>query len=232
MSDDAVFYMDRECRLTDEELAKRRDEMAKAIEDYRELDDHKRGETARMNRELKGLKAKAEELSQIVLSREETRPVECRRVMDAEHQRVAVLRLDTGQVVDVRDMTPEEVERTQGERDFVPEPDIQSAIEAFAEQMEDFDPDEDGAEPVPVEDDLREALLLVAGFGEAKLQKIIDANLATKESLLVATPDDLVQHAGLAEKLAADVLIAVQTRFGDVPPPDGSVDDILGLGAA
>jgi hypothetical protein len=229
-----TFYLDQDCRLSDAELASRRDDLAKAIGDHQELLRLKRDETSRMNKELRGLEAKSEDLAQQIRAREEVRPVECRRVMDATKQRVAVIRMDTGVVVDIRDMEPEEVERTQGEPEFFPEPNIQAAIDAFAEQMEGFDLDAETPEeedevvdPKDDDEDLVAHLKMIRGLGDAKVSKLRDARVLSVEALLALVPSDLVE-VGFTPQLAEEVLVSVQARFGDVEADD-NVDDVLGI---
>jgi hypothetical protein len=92
------------CKLTDDELRKRGDEMAEA-----ELSIDERKETRRgINGEIAALRTKRNELAKVIDEREETRMVDCAWIADEVRPLEYLVRQDTGEQIETRTLDAQE----------------------------------------------------------------------------------------------------------------------------
>jgi predicted flap endonuclease-1-like 5' DNA nuclease len=234
-----TFTNDLKCALSPTELAKKSDELAVTVRDFQALKAEKAAQMSQMSAELKGLVAREEALSAQIMSRTEMRPVQCIRVLDAQRQRVATFRTDTHEVVDLRNMEPEEVERTRGEAEFIPEPDISDAMEQFARGM-DADPvtsegDDGGDNKANIVNFVGDPdsadtfdLTKVKGIGPKLAGKIKDHGWGSLDALRGAIVEDLEGVPGLKPALAGALLLYVEVNHSTMPKPDDDPEDLDG----
>lgn len=247
-----THYRDLPCKLSDEEMAEKRDELAAAVKEKALVAQQKKDQASVFRSKLQSLEAGAEKLAREVVSRTSIRPVECETVYDSSAVRVAVVRMDTREVVEVRDMEKEEVERSLREP-FVPESSLRHAMDSFQRQIEGSgeeeveagtveDPSERLAErvapPTAQEEEIvSEApksdgldLTKVKGVGESLAARLFEAGFGEVDTLRGATVEDLVARVkGLNETVALEILSYIEMNYGDLGKA-GSSEDILGLG--
>lgn len=91
-------------RLTDEERLEKADELAKSLAKKDQLERDHSNLKAQMKREESAINAEVGSLQQIVSNRAEYRDVECVMQGSFESPMVEVIRLDTGECIDVRQL--------------------------------------------------------------------------------------------------------------------------------
>src|SRR5262245_52102087 len=96
--------------LTHEEALQRGREYAQLCEEISDAEAFEEREHKRRRARLKPLKARERSLRKVLLTGREERHVEVRGEIDAERGRVNTVRVDTGCVVGVRPLLPEERE--------------------------------------------------------------------------------------------------------------------------
>lgn len=96
------------CVLTEQELAIKRDEIARKVHEYKLAEAEKRAVTATLASRVKALRADIERLGEEISERTEERLVPCQEESVYEASRVDLIRTDTGEVVGSRPMTGEE----------------------------------------------------------------------------------------------------------------------------
>ena len=107
--------------LTEDELAVRSQELAKAVGDLEETDEARKASASFHGAEVKAARAVVARLSKVVRERREYRDVEVKDVFDYAEKRVDTVRLDTGERVWTRAMTEDErqvpmLESVRGEK--------------------------------------------------------------------------------------------------------------------
>lgn len=137
-------------KLTDEELLERADQLCEAEQRTTELhDEMERTKTAAsekkkaIDKALDGQRGIRARLSRQIRSRTERRQVECELLFVHDQLKVVTQRLDTEEVVDVRDMTPEEQQLILGEEPVKLSQQLKKMIEQFEKQMADEPPEGD-----------------------------------------------------------------------------------------
>jgi predicted flap endonuclease-1-like 5' DNA nuclease len=231
----AEFYQDLACTLTDAEVAKKADELAKATSRHRELEDEKREYANRTRAELKGLQGSAEALAAQVSARSEERPVRCRRVQDAERFKVAVFRTDTDECLDVRDMTEEEAERARQRPPAQLGKDVIAAIREWDAQRARFAKEKTGKTMAEMTSaDIKRAkgggdfnLRDIPGVGAKVATALQEHGFGTIQSIRDAVEADLVKVPGVGSLLAQRILLYVEENYGagapataTEPPPE------------
>lgn len=94
--------------LTREERHERAMELSEKIAESRALEARRKAAAADFKAQDQEIRARADELSEAVKSGRESRPVECRWVRNDTYQRMELHRLDTGEVIESRALTPAE----------------------------------------------------------------------------------------------------------------------------
>lgn len=105
-----AIEMHLDCDLDDHEIADRARELGTAINRWRQLDDERKQAASRYRDELAALDGDIRELAQIVATRTETRMVEVEHRPDYDARMMHVYRLDTGELVDSRPLTADEMQ--------------------------------------------------------------------------------------------------------------------------
>jgi hypothetical protein len=100
-----------DCHLTDDELRQRSAELAQAFEQREKAERHAKEEAKRLKAEVKRHDAKLSELARVLRERKEPRTVECCEAIDMEHGKSSTIRMDTNEVVSVRTLSKDEIER-------------------------------------------------------------------------------------------------------------------------
>lgn len=96
------------CKLTEQELLSKGQDIAKAARDRAKLEDEKAEVAKRFKERIDGHTADIRDLAQAINTGEEKRDVECERVFDYANNSVTTIRLDTYQQIGERTMTVEE----------------------------------------------------------------------------------------------------------------------------
>ena len=94
--------------LTMDDLADRRDELVGHLEEIDELEEKRKKVVAEFKTKVDRSKARTKILARVIRSREELRPVECHRIADLERLILVVVREDTGEIVEERELTDDE----------------------------------------------------------------------------------------------------------------------------
>jgi len=95
-------------KLTDVELLERGHRVAELWHEIRSEEDAKKQAAAESKRKLDALEEESYQLARQISSRSENRPVEVRRDIDYGRGVEEVMRLDTGEIVETRVLTPAE----------------------------------------------------------------------------------------------------------------------------
>ena len=102
------------CQLTQEELLERGDQMAHALDELNRLADEKKA----LGEELKAKEAKTQAeitvLQQLVRNKYDRRLVDCNLVINYTTQKALLVRLDTEETIEERDLTEEEKQMDMG----------------------------------------------------------------------------------------------------------------------
>jgi hypothetical protein len=96
------------CKLTEEELLAKGEELSRAIEEANGEKGLQQEAKSAMKSRLEGMENRIQSLAGIVRTRSEERLVEIITRHDDERKMVETVRVDTGEVVATRLMTPEE----------------------------------------------------------------------------------------------------------------------------
>lgn len=96
------------CKLTDLEKIQKGHDLARLLEDIKSEESHADMVKASLKSKLTALEAQRDNLGLIVGRGAEIREVEIQEQLDLKAQRVLKVRMDTGEVVGERTMTPEE----------------------------------------------------------------------------------------------------------------------------
>lgn len=221
------FTQELDVTLDDRELDRLRDELAAVVGDHKELEGRKRAQVAEMNRELKGLVGRIESLAQEIRERTARKLVRCRRVFDPERLKVGTLRLDgpAPRVIDVRDMTPAEVEELRREEQFQLDHQVAVAMADFERQMR-----ESASEVAVSTEEVGPPgfdLTSIPGVSAAIAEAMVDAGFGTLEALHGAIPTDLMHIRGIGEKKAEAILLYVAENYPLDDDDDADADDDL-----
>jgi hypothetical protein len=219
----AEHYRELVCALTDEEVARKSNEMAAAVGRRHKIEAERREYAARTRADLKGLTGQVEQLAEQVRSRAESRPVRCKTVSDTERKKVAVFRLDTEECLDVRDMTEQEAARAREEPPRQLGADAVAAIRAWERHRGKFAQAPAAAKaekdpPAPPAASPGFSLAEVPGLSAAARKALELAEYGTLAALRVATSRDLCAVAGVGEATAQRVLLYVEENY---PPAAG-----------
>lgn len=95
-------------KLSPSELQACSDALAGVVQAYDELKDEAKAVAKDLKERLEALGAKRASLASIVERRQEVRAVECREAPNFERNVVEIVRLDTGELVDIRELTAED----------------------------------------------------------------------------------------------------------------------------
>jgi uncharacterized FlaG/YvyC family protein len=98
--------------LTDDEIAERGKQVAKAVEMGAALKEERKNQTAKLTGDIKLQGEIVRRLSRAIASGHDEKEVECTVNKDFGRKEVTVIRDDTGEIVDVRPMTPDEQQET------------------------------------------------------------------------------------------------------------------------
>ncbi len=104
------MQMTLSCALKPEELEKKGQELAETVSEIGVVEREKSASAKVFSGKLEELDNKLTDLSAIVKNRAEDRTVECHKIFDWKTYKVRVVRLDTGEQVNIRDMS--DYERT------------------------------------------------------------------------------------------------------------------------
>jgi hypothetical protein len=96
-------------RLTEEERLLRSDELAIATREMYEAEAHRKAVAKELKGKVDELQEKVKELSAIVEEKTELRPTECQWARDDGRKTMVLLRVDTGEVIETRPMTEDEL---------------------------------------------------------------------------------------------------------------------------
>lgn len=95
-------------RLTTDELLLRSDELAKTIRERDEAERAMKSAQATAKRKIDLLELDITRLAEVVRDRQENRPVEAREIKNWDRLTMDTIRLDTGEIVGSRSMSPSE----------------------------------------------------------------------------------------------------------------------------
>jgi hypothetical protein len=95
-------------RLTTDELLLRSDELAKTIRERDEAERNMKAAQATAKRKIDTLELDIARLAEIVRDRQENRPVEVHEIKNWDRLTMDTIRLDTGEIVGSRSMSPSE----------------------------------------------------------------------------------------------------------------------------
>lgn len=229
------FHQELECALTDEETARKSAEMASAITRHHQMEDERREYANRTRAEMKALTGLAEELAVQVGTRRELRPVKCRRVLDPEHFKVAIFRVDTGECISVRDMEQGEAERVRQQQARALGPDVVAAILAWRPAAKEAVEATVGGGAAKVARDLAPpvsdfSLRDIPGVGEKAVTALAEHGFGTIQSLRDAVQSDLTKVPGIGKGLANAILLYVGTNFPafKAPQPAAAEEEVAG----
>ena len=105
-----TFLRELECRLTDEDLKVRGQDLATTIDDKVEVEEKKAEANSGFSSKLKHLNKSIVELAQVVRTRTEIRRVECVKEVDTFNRETSIVRRDTGECIETRPATTQELE--------------------------------------------------------------------------------------------------------------------------
>lgn len=141
-----------QCKLTPEEWSQASEEMADCHKRLCELEDQRTSVNADLKAQSKTVQGRMAHLSNLVREKSEFRDVKCTKVWDWDQKSVEVVRDDTDEIVEMREMTQDELQ--------MPLPDTAKETETPdpAEETEDADDDGDfepdpGSEPDDEDDE-------------------------------------------------------------------------------
>lgn len=95
--------------LTEEERLQRSDELAKLVTKLADLEEEKKKKAREFKEEIDELKVSLHNLTQVVKTRLEEREVEVTTAAVLGREVMEVMRLDTGEVIFTRPLTPNEI---------------------------------------------------------------------------------------------------------------------------
>jgi hypothetical protein len=98
------------CKLTDTEVQTKGTELAKAFKEIEAEEEHQKSVRSDMKAKLDGMNLSASNLSTQITERIEYRDVDVDFVLDETEQVVKTVRSDTGETVDVRQATQDELQ--------------------------------------------------------------------------------------------------------------------------
>lgn len=102
-------YRDLQCALTDDELIKISQEAAEYSRKRSEAEEEKKFKTKELGEDIKEYDAETTRLLRLVDQGWEIRPVECQVYLDKPSKgQVSIIRSDTKETVEEREMSPEE----------------------------------------------------------------------------------------------------------------------------
>lgn len=99
------------CPLTQEEMNAAADELANAIARKNEAENDLASMSKQMKATIAGIDAEVQKLAPVVAARSETRKVKCEMILNYTTAKVEVIRVDTGETVEKRDMFEDEKQR-------------------------------------------------------------------------------------------------------------------------
>ncbi|RIL03121.1 MAG: hypothetical protein DCC71_15430 [Proteobacteria bacterium] len=108
MNADGTFPERLPCPLTDDEVRQRGELLAMTLAEIAEIEEEFALERQRIRGEIKRRRERARGLTGEVSTRTEIREVACVRRILPDDERVEIVRVDTGEVVRTRPLTPEE----------------------------------------------------------------------------------------------------------------------------
>lgn len=96
------------CLLTEDESREMGGELAQRYSEITDLEDQKKAVTSDFKSRIDAASAEASRIARMISNGYEFREVECEVVQDYEMGEVLIVRLDTGETIERRRMTPEE----------------------------------------------------------------------------------------------------------------------------
>lgn len=143
--------------LTADELAAAGDRLSQVVLEVERLANEKSVTAKGFADRIKRLEAEQHKLAELVEAKAEERPVPCQVLRDYDRGKVAYRRIDTSEVVFVRDMSPAEQQIQIGESIARLDDDVAEAIRQFESQMSDDQRKEAAAQEKNLAADLAEA---------------------------------------------------------------------------
>jgi len=107
----AIITMDLPCKLTDTELRERGGKLARLLQQADELQAELNAAKAEFKARYELLQKTASEIATEIRSGHAMRAVNCVDLEDFSEKTVKLIRSDTGEVVETRAMTPDELQR-------------------------------------------------------------------------------------------------------------------------
>ncbi len=104
----AMEYQDLACRLTDDEVAQKADELASRLLEKKKLDLERTVAANRFKDQLKDIDGSIATLANTVRTHEEYRSVACVWKRDDGRSLMVLIRTDTGEQIDMREQRPDE----------------------------------------------------------------------------------------------------------------------------
>jgi hypothetical protein len=98
-------------KLTDDELLKYGDDLAKLTDEMKDIEDAKKEAASNFKAKLDVIEGEIHRVSAKIRDKQELRLVKCVEQSDSETKRVNTVRSDTGEIVSWRNMTQEEMQR-------------------------------------------------------------------------------------------------------------------------
>ncbi len=98
-------------KLTNNELRAYGDELAKVVGEWAKIKTDKKETAAQYKLQIEALEARMQTIAIKIEQRKEWRMIECYEREDLEAQRLNTIRIDTGEVVNWRVMTQEDIQR-------------------------------------------------------------------------------------------------------------------------
>ena len=100
------------CRLTEPEINRAAMAAAQYATEYKEVEATKKAYQAEYTERLKDLRASLQEQSQMAMTGEETRPVDCQWIILREDCKKRLVRLDTGEMIEEAELTAKEMQQS------------------------------------------------------------------------------------------------------------------------
>lgn len=106
-------------QLKEDEIKVKGEELAKAVDEHRKLEDEKKASAADFTKRLKASTANIIEVAKIVETGKEMREVPVRKDFDAKLNLCRIFRTDTDELVEARPMTEEEYQTELFDEDVI-----------------------------------------------------------------------------------------------------------------
>lgn len=100
------------CKLTEPEFAKKANDLAKSLDELTHIEDEKKTMNAIFNSRLKQARSRIMDLGETVKDKAELRTVDCIKTLDYKNGKVTVVRTDTNETVEDRNITEAERQMT------------------------------------------------------------------------------------------------------------------------